>query len=221
MMQFMTIAFALCVTMAGATVASPLYPLYARSLGITASGITIAYAAYMAGALLALLTLGHLSDVLGFIRSLRIALLLALVGLSISAVADSLRCWRWAALAIGIAAGITSTAATSGLIALEPGGPTRRAPLVGSMMTIIGLGLGPLVAGIVAQAFPRPLLTPYLVFGVLSLLAGGGRRLAARGHPGATDPPVPAKAAFPVAPPWRWRIPLRWRPSRLSWAIHC
>ncbi len=186
MTQFITIAFALCVTMAGATLASPLYPLYEQSLGITSSGITIAYAAYMAGALLALLVLGHLSDAVGFVRSVRIAILLLVIGLLISAGAHSLPMLALGRFVIGTAAGIGSSAATSGLIALEPAGPVRRAPLVGSMMTIIGLGLGPSIAGVVAQALPRPLLTPYLLFGVLALLAGAAVALLpadGRGRP--------------------------------------
>lgn len=53
--RFLAIAMLLSVTMAGATLASPLYPLYQSTLGLCASGITIAYTRYMLGALLALL----------------------------------------------------------------------------------------------------------------------------------------------------------------------
>src|ERR1700693_1454113 len=88
--RFVAIAFALGVTMAGATLASPLYPLYEQALGITSSGITIVYSSYMGGALLALLLLGHLSDHVGFVHTLKIAVLLLLAGLATSAFAGSI-----------------------------------------------------------------------------------------------------------------------------------
>ncbi len=172
MKPFIVIAVALCVIMAGATLASPLYPIYAKSWGISSSGITVAYSAYMAGALLALLTLGHLSVSAGYVYALRIAVLLILVGLAISAGADSLPTLSIGRFVIGVAAGIGSSAAPSGLIALEPPGRTRRAPLVGSATTIAGLGLGPLAGGLLAQLLPQPLLVPYLFFGLMALLAG-------------------------------------------------
>jgi MFS family permease len=169
--RFVAIAFALGVTMAGATLASPLYPLYEHAFGITSSGITIVYSSYMAGALLALLLLSHLSDHVGFVHALRIALLLLLSGLVTSAVAHSLPVLALGRFAIGVAAGIASSAATAGLVVLEPSRRAKRAPLVGSIMNIVGLGLGPFIGGIVAQALPHPLLTPYIIFGIAALLA--------------------------------------------------
>jgi MFS family permease len=169
--RFMAIAFALGVTMAGATLASPLYPLYEQALGITSSGITIVYSSYMGGALLALLLLGHLSDHVGFVHTLKIAVLLLLAGLATSAFAGSIAVLAVGRLAIGVAAGIASSAATAGLLALEPAGKVKRAPLVGSIMNIVGLGFGPFAGGVVAQMLPHPLLTPYIAFGFAALLS--------------------------------------------------
>ena len=78
MTRFIAIAVTLGIVMASATLASPLYPLYEQSLGITSAGITIAYSAYMAGALLALLSLARLSEHVGFVHALRVAILLLL-----------------------------------------------------------------------------------------------------------------------------------------------
>lgn len=169
--RFIAIAFALAVTMAGATLASPLYPLYEHALGITSGGVTIVYSSYMGGALVALLLLGHLSDHIGFVHALRIAVTLLLAGLVTSAAAHSLPVLAIGRFAIGIAAGIASSAATAGLVALEPAWEVKRAALVGSIMNIVGLGFGPFAGGVVAQILPHPLLTPYAVFGVSALLA--------------------------------------------------
>ncbi len=169
--RFIAIAFALAVTMAGATLASPLYPLYEHAFGITSGGVTIVYSRYMGGALVALLLLGHLSDHVGFVHALSIAVALLLAGLIISAAAHSLPVLAIGRFAIGIAAGIASSAATAGLVALEPAWEVKRAALVGSIMNIVGLGLGPFAGGVVAQILPHPLLTPSAVFGVSALLA--------------------------------------------------
>jgi MFS family permease len=169
--RFVAMAFTLGVVMASATLASPLYPLYEQSLGITSAGVTIAYAAYMAGALLALLMLAHLSEHIGFVHSLRVAILLLLAGLLISADAHTLPVLAAGRSAIGIAAGMTSSAATAVLAALEPAGPVKRAALIGSVMTVSGFGIGPFVGGAAAQFLPRPLLTPYLFFAAVAALA--------------------------------------------------
>jgi MFS family permease len=171
MTRFIAIAVTLGIVMASATLASPLYPLYEQSLGITSAGITIAYSAYMAGALLALLSLARLSEHVGFVHALRVAILLLLVGLLISSDAHALPVLAAGRFAIGLAAGMASSAATAGLAALEPHGQVRRAPLVGSVMTVAGFGLGPFAAGAAAQFLPRPLLTPYLLFAVAAVLA--------------------------------------------------
>jgi MFS family permease len=169
--RFIAIAFALGVTMAGATLASPLYPLYEHTLGISSGGVTVVYSSYMAGALLALLLLSHLSDHVGFVRTLRISVLLLIAGLGASAAAHSLQLLALGRFAIGVSAGIASSAATAGLIALEPPGKVKRAQLVGSIMNIVGLGFGPFAGGVVAQVLPHPLLTPYLVFGIAATIA--------------------------------------------------
>ncbi|MFL9908884.1 MFS transporter [Paraburkholderia sp. RL17-337-BIB-A] len=173
MRRFVAIAFALGVTMAGATLASPLYPLYEQAIGLTSSGVTVVYSSYMGGALLALLLLAHMSDHVGFIHALRIAVLLLLAGLATSAAAHSLPILALGRFGIGVAAGIASSAATAGLVALEPAGKTPRATLVGSIVNIVGLGFGPFAGGVVAQMLPHPLLTPYIVFGIAAALALG------------------------------------------------
>ncbi|WP_167760197.1 MFS transporter [Paraburkholderia pallida] len=208
--RFVAIAFALGVTMAGATLASPLYPLYEQALGISAGGVTIVYSSYMAGALLALLVLSHLSDHVGFVHALRISVLLLIAGLLASAAAHSLPVLALGRFAIGIAAGIASSAATAGLIALEPAGQVKRAQLVGSIMNIVGLGLGPFAGGVVAQLLPRPLLTPYLVFGIAAVLA----LLALVVHP--ADAKVTPIRHFRPALRFQAPDPSAWRPFALA-----
>ncbi len=169
--QFITMAYTLCMIMAGATLASPLYPLYEKTFHIGPSGITIAYTTYMAGTLLALLFLGHLSDHIGHIRTLRVATILALAGLAVSGFAPNLLVLSIGRFTIGVAAGIASTSATSGLVSVSPPDRMTHASSIGSLMTIVGLGLGPLAGGVIAQILPLPLQLPYGLFAGALLLA--------------------------------------------------
>jgi MFS family permease len=159
--QFIAMAYTLCSIMAGATLASPLYPLYEKEFLIGPGGITVAYTTYMVGTLLALLFLGHLSEHIGYIRALRTATVLALVGLVISGVAPNLSILSIGRFAIGLAAGIASTSATAGLVAVSPPERMTHASSIGALMTILGLGVGPLAGGAIAQAFAFPLQLPY------------------------------------------------------------
>lgn len=167
---FLVIAYALLLTMAGATLASPLYPLYQDAWGLAPSGITIAYTAYMAGALLALTSLGRISDHYGAVRVLRWAGILMIVSLLVSALAPNLVVLSISRFFIGLTAGTTIPAATVGLILAEPDRPRRIAPFVSSLTQMLGLGSGPLLGGVVAQFVPGPLLVPYLAFIAATLL---------------------------------------------------
>lgn len=205
---FIVVTYALLLTMAGATLASPLYPLYQDAWALAPSGITIAYTAYMAGALLALTSLGRLSDHYGAVRVLRAAGLLMVAALAVSAVAPNLFVLSVSRFFIGLTAGTTIPAATIGLILLEPDRPRRSAPFVASLTQMVGLGSGPLLGGVIAQTLPSPLLLPYLVFiaataigiAALFLLPSGERRPGIYiPAPRFQLPPRPVLGGFAVA----------------------
>jgi MFS family permease len=63
----------------------------------------------------------------------------------------------------GLAAGIFTGTATAALVDLAGPGQGQRATLVATAVNMGGLGLGPLVAGVLAQLAPLPLLLPFWV----------------------------------------------------------
>jgi len=69
----------LLVMMAGGTLPIPLYRLYERQMGFGPLGVTIVFAAYVAGTLAALLTVGDLSDHVGRRKVLAIGVACAAV----------------------------------------------------------------------------------------------------------------------------------------------
>src|ERR1700756_635874 len=152
---FWVVAFAFLVVMAFATVPSPLYGLYRARDHFSLFMITVAFAVYAVGVIVALLLGGHLSDLYG-----RRRLLLPAVGVSIvSAIVflawKSLPGLLVGRLLTGIAIGIVASTATAYIAELHalgrPGATVRTAQLTASAVNIGGLAVGALVAGVLAQ----------------------------------------------------------------------
>ena len=170
-------AFTIC--MAGTTLSTPLYDIYSRRYGFQTVTITILFAVYAIGVVATLTVFGRLSDAVG-----RRPVLLAAVGISaagslILAFAPGLSLLRVGRGGSGLAAGLMSGTGTAAVIDLFPS--ERRGP--GATVAVAantgGLALGTLLAGILAEVAPKPLITPYLVQAGLAVLAGLWLLLAA------------------------------------------
>lgn len=198
---FWVVAFAFLAVMALGTVPSPLYGLYRVRDHFSLFMITVAFAVYAVGVIVALLLAGHLSDLYG-----RRRLLLPAVGISIVSAIVFLASKSLAGLLIGrlvngISIGIVASTATAYLAELHavgrPRATARKAQLTASAVNVGGLSVGALVAGILAQWVARPLTVPYLVFLVALVLGAIGVALAPETREGAKPRP-------------------RYRPQRLS-----
>ena len=172
---FWLVASAFAVTMLGTTLPTPLYVIYQRELRFSTLMITLIYAAYAVGVLAALLLLGRLSDEIGRRR----ALLPGLAASMLSAVVfltwhDDLELLFVGRVLSGVSAGIFTGTATAALVDLADEGGTERASLVATAVNMGGLGSGPLLAGVLAQLAPEPLLLPYAVdLGLLTVVGAG------------------------------------------------
>jgi MFS family permease len=154
---FVGAAYAFAATMLGTTLPTPLYALYRVKFGLSELIITVIFATYAVGVIAALLAFGSLSDQIGR----RPVLLMGLGFSALSAVAfliaESLGLLLVGRLLSGFSAGIFTGTATATLVDLAPEGKQGRATLVATMVNMIGLGCGPLLAGIVSQVGPLPL----------------------------------------------------------------
>jgi MFS family permease len=172
---FWAVAFAFLAVMAFSTVPSPLYGLYQARDGFSSFIVTIIYAAYAVGVIVALLFAGHVSDSRG-----RRPVLLPAVATSILSAAVFLL-WRdlpgllIARVISGVSVGVVAATATAYLAELHagsrPGASPLRAQLTATAVNVGGLGLGPLVAGLLAQWVHLPLTVPYVVFLVVLAVA--------------------------------------------------
>lgn len=174
---FWVAALAFLLNMAFSAVPTPLYALYAERDGFTALTITIIYAAYAIGVVGSLFLGGHISDWYGRKAVFVPALLINVASAAIFILAPSLTGLIIARIISGISIGLTTATATAYLAELQLGSRTatgKRAGVVAAAANLGGIGLGPLIAGLLAQHAPDPLRLPYVVVGgmiaVLALL---------------------------------------------------
>lgn len=213
---FSWICYSMCVGVMGTALASPLYPLYQAAWKLRPSDITHIFVVYMFGVLASLLFVGRLNARFGFLRVLRLGLILMTAGVALSAVAPDVPVFMLARLVIGIASGMISTSAAVGM--LQVGSIDRDPRRVSAITTVamtLGFGLGPLVGGVIAQWLPRPLVTAYvptITMGVLAVYSLFRVQLPAAAIP-AIPPPTRGLAQ------WLPRIALPARAQRRHFAL--
>lgn len=164
----------LLATMVGGTLPIPLYVLYEQQMGFGALGVTIVFAAYVIGTLSALVAFGDLSDHIGRRKVLALAVGCAAVSTVVFLGASGIGMLIVARIISGLAAGFVAGTATAALAELQPRGDRQAAAVTAAGSNMIGLGLGPLVAGIFAEyvAVPtRSVFWAYLCVCALALAA--------------------------------------------------
>ena len=175
---FWTVAFAFLIVMAVATLPSPLYGLYRTRDHLSALTITVVFAIF-AGS-----TIGVLQ------RDSAIAARIGRRGMMLAAVATMmlamgvLAAWKdlpglligrvVTGVSVGLAAGVAITYLVELRLRADPKASVAAARTVGTSVTIGALGVGPLIAGCLAQWAPEPLTVPYLVFVALGVIALAG-----------------------------------------------
>ena len=168
------VAAAFFVTMLGATMPTPLYPLYQRELGFGGLMVTVVFATYAVGVLAALLLVGRLSDQIGRKAVLLPGLGVAAASSLVFLIPHSLPALFVGRLLSGVSAGVFTGVATAMLIDLAPETGRARAGLLAAAVNVLGLGLGPVVAGALADHAPYPLVLPYLLHVALAVLTAFG-----------------------------------------------
>ncbi|MFE0649373.1 MFS transporter [Streptomyces sp. NPDC059534] len=151
------------VGMTGTTLPTPLYPLYQEKFGFSELTVTVVYAVYAFGVIGVLLLAGNASDTIGRRPTLLWGLGFAAASALCFLGAEGLG-WLYAGrLLSGLSAGLFTGAATAYVMDLAPPGGASRATLVATAANMGGLGCGPLLAGLLAEYAPEPLLLPFAV----------------------------------------------------------
>ncbi|HKQ13681.1 MAG TPA: MFS transporter [Steroidobacteraceae bacterium] len=161
----------IAVMFMGSTIVTPLYSLYAKQFGFSPVVLTLIYAAYVIGNLVSLFFFGGVSDRAGRRRVVLWAMALAAVSTGIYLFATSTP-WLVAARVLsGFSIGLGAGTGTAWIAELDAEDRTR-ATLVAVVSNFAGLGLGPLISGLLAQYSSRPLHLPFLIYiGVVAITA--------------------------------------------------
>lgn len=172
--SFLLITFAFLMAMLGTTLPTPLYPIYQQRMDYSQIIITVIFAAYAVGVITALIGFGSWSDQLGRRRLLIAGLGLAVVSDLVFLSSPELVPLLIGRLLSGLSAGIFTGTATVAVIEQAPPEWQKGATLTATATNVMGLGLGPLVAGVLAQYVAWPLHLPYALHIVLCALAMAG-----------------------------------------------
>jgi MFS family permease len=187
---FWTVAFAFLVVMAFATLPSPLYGLYRTRDHLSAFTITIVYAIWAGGTIATLLANRFLAARFGRRAVMLGAVVIMMVAAALMAVWKDLPGLLIGRLLTGVSVGLAAGTAIVYLIELQvradPTASVVRARTIGTSVNVGALGIGPLVAGCLAQWVKWPLTLPYLVIVALGAVTLIG--LAAAPETGAPAP---------------------------------
>lgn len=184
---------------AAANMASPLYPTYQQSLGISELTVTLLYATYALTSVPSILLFGPAADAFGRKPVMVLGVACAAAGTLLFAVAHHVT-WLFAGrILLGAALGLATGAGVATMIEREPSGNRVRGSLLATLSFVGGTGAGPLLTGVLAQYAPAPTVLPFLamlailltVGASLTWLPGGVLVRGQRWRP--TRPHVPAR----------------------------
>ncbi len=162
------LATTLTTFMAAASAPTPLYAVYQGHWGFSSGVLTAVYAVYAVSLLVALLTVGSLSDHVGRRPVILGAVALETVSMAIFASADGVTALMVARVLQGFATGVATGALGAGLLDAD----RTRGPLVNSVTPALGLAAGGLGSSLLVQYLPAPTRTVFVVLAVAFVLQG-------------------------------------------------
>jgi MFS family permease len=145
---------------------TPLYQQYQTHFGLTPFMVTVIFAAYVLCLLLALLTVGSLSDYIGRRPAILSALATNVVAMLIFMTAGSAGALVIARAVQGFATGLATTTLGATILDTDRG----RAPVLNSVTVFAGLSAGTLGAGILVTFAPAPEQLIFIVLLVASVM---------------------------------------------------
>ncbi|MBV6826904.1 MFS transporter [Pseudomonas sp. PD9R] len=162
------LAITLLSFLAASTAPTPLYHLYQEQLQFSAATLTLIFGAYAISLLVALLTVGSLSDFLGRKPVIFAAVLLNMLALLLFINANSVAWLINARLLQGFATGMATAVLSAALLDTD----RQQGPLVNSVAPLLGMAAGAMGCGLLAEFAPFPLqLTYWVLFTLFALQA--------------------------------------------------
>ena len=162
------LAITLLSFLAASTAPTPLYHLYKDQLHFSSAMLTLIFAVYALSLLAALLTVGSLSDHLGRKPVIFSAVLLNALAMLLFIYADSVSWLISARVLQGFATGMATAVLSATLLDSD----RQQGPLINSVAPLLGMALGGLGCGLLAEFAPAPLQLTYWLLLALFVLQG-------------------------------------------------
>ncbi|MGG7463352.1 MFS transporter [Plantibacter sp. YIM 135347] len=156
----------------GAGALTPLLVVYRQEWDFPPSMLTLAFAAYALGFLVAALTLGSLSDHIGRRPVLIAALVVQLGSNVVFLVAPDVGWVLVGRIVQGVASGAATAAFTAAMVELAPPDRKRLAAILGSVSLTGGLAIGSLLAGLAIQLTPAASTIVFVTLILLTVVGG-------------------------------------------------
>jgi MFS family permease len=157
---------------AGSTLVTPLYIMYKQAFGFSQISLTLIYAVYVIGNLCGLLLFGRLSDQIGRRQMAAAGMALAIVSALVFLFARGIGGLYLGRILSGLAVSIGAGTGTAWLAELIDDESRSRATVLATAANFIGLGIGAVIAGVLAEYLPWPLQLPYIVYLVVLFALG-------------------------------------------------
>jgi MFS family permease len=164
------VATELGVMFIGALMVTPLYPLFRAAFGFSGVTLTLIYAVYVLGNLVALLLFGRLADQMGRKAATLPAIGVGIAGTLVFAFAAGTPWLFVGRMLSGFSTGLAAGAATAWIADLYDDRGSGTAARIAAAANFFGGSAGPLLAGLLAQFAPAPLRLPFFVY--LIMLCG-------------------------------------------------
>ena len=162
------LAVTLLSFLAASTAPTPLYHLYQEQMQFSAATLTLIFGVYALSLLVALLTVGSLSDYLGRRPVIFTAVVLNILAMLLFIHADSVTWLISARVLQGFATGMATAVLGATLLDTD----RERGPLVNSVAPLTGMAIGGLGCGVLAEFAPAPLhLTYWLLLALFVMQA--------------------------------------------------
>ncbi|MGF7114127.1 MFS family permease [Pseudomonas laurylsulfatiphila] len=162
------LAVTLLSFLAASTAPTPLYHLYQEQMQFSAATLTLIFGVYALSLLVALLTVGSLSDYLGRKPVIFTAVVLNILAMLLFIHADSVTWLISARVLQGFATGMATAVLGATLLDTD----RERGPLVNSVAPLTGMAIGGLGCGVLAEFAPAPLhLTFWLLLALFVMQA--------------------------------------------------
>jgi predicted MFS family arabinose efflux permease len=158
------VAAMIAVLFAGSTVLTPLYIIYKQAFGFSQVTLTLIYSVYVVGNLAALLLFGRISDHVGRRPIALAAMAVAVVSALVFLFAGNVVALDVARILSGLGIGVGAGTGTAWLAELITSENKSRATLIATSTNFLGLGLGALTSGLLADYAPLPLRLTFLVY---------------------------------------------------------